>query len=175
MDIKTGDIIFVSKNSIIVKFMNLFQKDTCIWGHVLVAKDSKDAWEAHWLLRETNIEKVLKKYKYYKIIRKKDITEKQKEIMRKVAPQVLGYPYSVGRIFLQMLDHIFRTNWFTKLDDREYVQVCSSYSAWIYEMACRYKFNGVSWQSADPDDIEDDQLNNPDMWEVLGERNIRRK
>lgn len=175
MDIQTGDIVLTSKKSIIVHFMNLFQKDPCIWGHVLIAKDDKTAWEAHWVLRETKIKKILKKYKYYKIIRKKDLTEDQKEIMREVAPQLEGYIYGVGRIFLQILDHIFRTNWFTKSDDRIYNQVCSSYVAWVYEVACRYKFNNVLWTSCDPDDIEDDQLAHPEIWEVLVDRGIRRK
>lgn len=175
MDIQTGDILLTSKKSLIVWFMNLFQKDPCWWGHVLVAKDNVDAWESNYVLKESNIAKVLKKHKYYKIIRKKDLTEDQKEEMRETAPDLLGYPYGVGRIFLQILDHIFHTDWFTRLDDREYIQVCSSYAAWIYKTACEYEFNGVYWTSCDPDDIEDDQLRYPERWEVLGERSIRRK
>lgn len=175
MDIQTGDIILTSKGSIIVRFMNIFQKDPCFWGHVLVAKDNEYAWEAHWTLREANIEKVLKKYKCYKIIRKKDLTEEQKEDMLETAPTLLGHPYGVGRIFLQVLDHVFHTDWFTRLDEREHAQVCSSYGAWIYEMACDYEFNGVSWQSCDPDDIEDDQLKYPERWQIMGEKGIRRK
>ena len=174
MDLQTGDIIFTSKKSIIVHFMNLFQSDPCIWGHVLLVKDSKTAWEAHWLLREVEIKEVLKKHKYYKVIRKNDLTEEQKQTMREIAPQVMGYPYGVSRIFLQLLDHIFHTNWFTKLDDRVYNQVCSSYVAWVYEVSCRYRFNGVLWESCDPDDIEDDQLDHPELWDVMGERSLRR-
>ena len=170
MDLQTGDIIFTSKKSIIVHFMNVFQSDPCTWGHVLVAKDSETAWEAHWVLRETNIEESLKKHKYYKIIRKKDLTEKQKEIMRKVAPQLLGRFYSIGRIILQLLDHVFHTDKFSGFDNNQYNQVCSSYGAWIYEIACRYKFNGIHWSSCDPDDISDDQEKNPDLWETLIER-----
>ena len=175
MDIQTGDIILTSKRSVIARFMGVFQKDPCVWGHILVAKDNETAWEAHWTLRETNVQKILKKYKYYKIIRKKDLTEEQKEEMCEIAPDLLGYTYSVGRIFLQLLDHIFHTDWFTKLDDREYAQVCSSYGAWIYKMACDYEFNGVPWQSCDPDDIEDDQLGHPETWLVTSEKSIRRK
>jgi hypothetical protein len=175
MDLQTGDIILTSKKSIIVHFMNWFQKDPCVWGHVLVAEDNKTAWEAHWVLREADIEEVLKKHKYYKIIRKKDLTKDQKEIMCKVAPHLLGRFYSVGRIILQMLDHIFHTDKFSGFDDNQYAQVCSSFAAWIYKMSCGYEFNGVPWQSCDPDDIEDDQLAHPETWEVLGERSLRRK
>lgn len=175
MDLQTGDIILTSKKSIIARFMGIFQKDPCVWGHVLVAKDDYTAWEAHWTMREIELSKVFKRKKYWKIIRKVDLTEKQKEIMCKVSPQLLGYPYGVSRIFLQILDHIFHTNKFSGFDDNQYNQVCSSFAAWIYEIACRYKFNGVPWQSCDPDDIEDDQLANPERWEVLEERSIRRK
>lgn len=174
MDLQTGDIILTSKESIIVWFMNLFQKDPCFWGHVLTAKDNETAWESNYVLKESNIEKVLKKHKYYKILRKKDLTEEQKEEILEIAPDLLGYPYGVWRIFLQMLDHIFHTNWFTRLDDREYVQVCSSYVAWIYKKACDYTFNGVHWTSCDPDDIEDDQQLHPERWSIVSERNIRR-
>lgn len=175
MGLQTGDIILTSKKSIIAHFMNLFQKDPCVWGHVLVVKDKKSAWEAHWTMRVVELSKVFKKYKYWKIIRKKDLTEKQKKIMRKVAPQLLGRFYSIGRIILQLLDHIFHTNKFSGFDTNQYNQVCSSFAAWIYEMACRYRFNGVTWQSCDPDDIEDDQIAHPETWVVISEKEIRRK
>jgi hypothetical protein len=175
MDLQTGDIILTSKKSIIVRFMDWFQKDPCVWGHVLVAKNNKTAWEAHWTIREVELAEVFKKKKHWKIIRKKDLTEKQKELMCKIAPQLLGRFYSLGRIILQMLDHIFHTNKFSGFDNNQYAQVCSSFGAWIYKMSCGYEFNGVPWQSCDPDDIEDDQLAYPERWEVLIDRGIRRK
>jgi len=175
MNLQAGDIILTSKKSLIVRFMGAFQKDPCVWGHVLVAKDNNTAWEAHWTMCEVELSEVFKKKKYWKIIRKKDLTEKQKEIMRKVAPQLLGRFYSVGRIILQLLDHIFHTDKFSGFDNNQYAQVCSSFAAWIYEVACRYKFNEIPWQSCDPDDIEDDQLAHPERWEVLEERGLRRK
>ena len=167
MELKTGDVIFASKGSIIVEFMRLFQTDPVFWGHVLIVKDNETAWEASVKLRETNIQKVLDHEPSWKIIRKKDITEDQKEIMRKTAPKLLGRSYGYFRIVLQIFDHVFNTNFFTSQADNKYLQVCSSYVAWIYWVACKYKFNGVPWASCDPDDIEDEQLSNPDMWEVV--------
>jgi len=167
MELKTGDIIFTSKESIIVRFMRLFQKDPVFWGHVLIAKDNETAWEAGPVLRETDIKWKLLKESSWKIIRKKDLTEHQKEIMKKVAPKLLGQPYSISRIILQLLDHVFDTNGFTMIFGNKYSQVCSSYVAWIYWVACKHKFNGVEWQSCDPDDIEDDQINNPNLWEII--------
>jgi len=175
MHLETGDIIFTSKKSIITKFMNMFQKDPVFWGHVLIVKDNETAWEALYTLRESNIYKRLSETNDWKIIRKTDLTIEQKEKMRKIAPTLLGYPYGVGRIFLQILDHIFYTNWFTKRADIKYIQVCSSYAAWIYWVACRYKFNGVHWMSCEPDDIDDTQIANPNEWRVIYEKGNARR
>lgn len=171
MILETGDIILGSKRSAIVYFMRMFQKDPVFWGHVFVVKNADLAWEANWHLREVKITNALNQ-KHYKIIRKKDLTEDQKEIMRKEAPILIGQKYSIFRIFLQLLDHLFHTNYFTSRVMDKRVQVCSSYVAWIYNKACNYKFNGVSWESCDPDDIEDDSIIFDDRWVVLSEKNI---
>lgn len=177
MDLQTGDIFLTSKNSIVVEFMKKFQTDPVNWGHAMVAKNVNTFWEASWTVKEISLEDVLKKKRYYnyKLIRKKDITERQKELMCQIAPKLLGRFYSIGRIILQILDKIFDTHRFTDKDQNIYRQVCSSLVAWVYEMACRYKFSGVSWASCDPDDIENDQLAHPEIWEVIVERDIRRR
>lgn len=169
MRLETGDIILGSKRNIIVYFMKLFQKDPVFWGHCFVVKDADTAWEANWRLREISITDALDQ-KHYKIIRKIDLTEEQKEIMRQEAPKLLGQYYGVGRIFLQLLNNLFFTTWFTDRNENEKMQVCSSYAAWIYDKACNYKFNGKHWESCDPDDIDDDSLNFPDLWITLNER-----
>jgi len=168
---ETGDILLSSKRSIIARIMNLFQKDSVFWGHVLIAKDANIAWEASWFIRETPLETILQGH-HYKIFRKKDLTEEQKEIMRREATKLLGCFFGMSRIFLQLLDQIFQTRWFTNLSGKEKSQVCSSYVAWIYDKACGYKFNNVDWRSCDPDDIEDDSINFPDRWLSLGEKGI---
>jgi len=168
--LQTGDIILTSYGSIIVKFMRLFQKDKVNWGHCLVVKDSSTAWEAHWRLREYSLSKFFSNKSHWRIARKKDITEAQRAIMMKVSPQLIGRFYGIDRIFLQFLDHIFKTNKFSSIDESVYNQVCSSFVAWIYEIACRYKFNSVPWMSCDPDDIEDDWEKYPDRWEIIEEQ-----
>jgi len=174
MKLETGDVIFTSKGSLIVKFMRLFQKDPVFWGHVLIVKDNETAWEANYKLQEVNINEKLSKESSWKIIRNKYIADFQKEKMRKIAPSLLGYPYGTFRILLQIFDHMFKTNWFTSRADSKYLQVCSSYVAWIYWVACRYKFNNVHWASCDPDDIEDDQIKNPHIWEVVQDHGKQR-
>lgn len=174
MDIKfeTGDLILTSRRggSILSWFMNLFQTDPVVWEHVLVAKNNITAWEAHILIKEANIRRRLSRVKYYKVIRRKDLTDEQKESILEHAPTLLNLPYGVPRILLQMFDHFTNTNWFTKRFPVKYIQVCSSYAAWIYWKSTRFKFNNVEWCSCDPDDIEDEQLKHKDEWEIVDRR-----
>ena len=65
--------------------------------------------------------------------------------------------------------HIFYTNWFTKLDKSKSSQICSSYVSWGFGIACKIKFNGVNWTSADPDDISDEVEKRPNLWETVCE------
>lgn len=168
--LKTGDVILCSRKSIIVKFMSKFQKDPVRWGHCLVVEDKDKAWEAHWKLRSYSLEKFFKNKMYWRIARKKDLNEEQRGVMRRVAPPLLGTGYGFWRIVLQLLDHVFRTNKFSGSNENIYLQVCSSFAAWIYEISTGYMFNGVKWMSCDPDDIEDDWEKYPERWEILTEK-----
>ena len=152
------------------KFMCLFQKDPVVWGHCLITKDNDKLWEAKWLLIEVDAKTRLEKLKDYKILRLNCLTYENKQTILQEAPKLLGRHYGFQRIFLQIFDHIFNINWFTSQEEREYVQVCSSYAGWIYDKACGYKFNGVDWESCDPDDIEDDSLLYPERWIVVEEK-----
>lgn len=167
---KNGDIILTSRDSLIVRFMRWFQSDPVIYGHALVIDvDNNCALEAGWTIRATPLEKVfkVKNHKSYKIIRYTELTESQAQVMLKVMYGLTGKLYSLKRIFLQVLDHLFFTNWFTKLDKSKTSQVCSSYVAWGYYIACKIQFNGVDWASCDPDDIDDETLKNPYLWEII--------
>jgi len=173
VDLQTGDIILTAKNKLLIDFMDYFQNDPVIWSHVLIVKDEYWSWEAYVLLRETSTYRKLEKANAWKILRRKDITNSHQQTMLKTAPKLLGHPYGVSRIILQIFDHIFKTNIFTKYYNGKYAQVCSSYAAWIYWVSMGIKFNNVGWQSCDPDDIEDDYISNPDNWEVVGEYDPR--
>jgi len=168
--LKTGDIILTSSGSLIVQFMSKFQSDPVRWGHVLVAKDKDKAWEAHWTLRNYSLSKFFKNKLYWKIARKKDLNDEQRDAMKRVAPPLMGKMYGFWRIALQLLDHIFRTNKFSKSNENVELQVCSSFAAWLFDEATGYKFNDVEWMSCDPDDIEDDFEKFPERWEILEER-----
>lgn len=161
--------MLTSKNSLIVKFMRLFQKDPVSFGHALVyIEDTNSFLEAGWSIRETPYNKVMNnvRHKYYVIYRYNNLTDKQAETMIKVMRGLKGELYSFKRILLQLLDHVFYTNFFTKLSRDKKDQVCSSYVAWGYYVATRIKFNGVHWASCDPDDIDDNCFGNPEWTKV---------
>jgi len=168
--LKTGDVILCANKSIIVWFMKKFQDDPVHWGHCLIVKDKDVAWEAFWTIREYSLSKFFKNKVYWRIARKKDISEDNRANMLMIVPPLLGRFYGLRRILLQALDHIFKTNRFSSSYKNVYDQVCSSFCSWIYETSCGYRFNDVPWMSCDPDDIEDDWEKNPDSWEILEER-----
>jgi len=168
MKLDTGDIIFTSKDSLIVKFMDLFQKDPVRWGHCLLVKNSSSAFEAKNSVRLVSLSEVFKRKrsKKYKIIRYKKLTNKDKSILIEACNTVVGKPYSWKRIFLQFLDHIFFTNKFSRMDKSFRNQVCSSLVAWSYSFV-EIKFNNIDWFSCEPDDIDDHYINNMEGWKLL--------
>lgn len=167
---RNGDIILTSRNSLIVRLMRWFQSDPVIYGHALVVDmDNNCALEAGWTIRATPLEEVfkVKRHKHYEIFRYTELTDVQTQVLLKAMYSLIGKLYSFKRIFLQLLDHIFYTNWFTKLDKSKSSQVCSSIVSWAFWTACKIKFNGVNWASCDPDDLHDHFLNNPTDWKVI--------
>lgn len=171
MKLKSGDIILTSKDSWIVSFMRFFQSDPVKYGHAMVVDmENKCALEAGVTIRCTPLTKAFTgRHKHYKVLRYKELTDKQVRVMLKSMRSLIGKIYSVKRMFLQLFDHLCYTNWFTHLDKSRGSQICSSYVAWGFYVACKIKFNGVSWRSADPDTIEDETEKNSDDWEVIYE------
>lgn len=171
MKFKSGDIILTSRDSWVVKFMRFFQSDPVKYGHAMVVDMVHNCvLEAGVTIRCTPLEKAfVGRHKHYKVLRYKNITDNQVKVMLKAMRSLIGRLYSVKRIFLQLLDHVFYTNWFTKLDKSKSSQICSSYVSWGFGIACKIKFNGVNWTSADPDDISDEVEKRPNLWETVCE------
>ena len=167
--IQTGDIIFTSKNSFISNVMGFFQDDIVQWGHVLIAKNSKMIYEPTSPLCIISIEECEQKRKHWKIIRYKYITEDNQFKIQKFLDKLVGEKYSFFRLFLQGIDHLFHTNYFTNRLKGPSKQVCSSMVAWAYYASMKIKFNDVSWRSCDPDDIEDHIEKYPDNWDIIME------
>lgn len=169
--LKPGDIILTARDSIIVKFMNIFQSDPVTWGHAMIVRDSVSVYEAHWLIRRIATYEVLKNKKSYLIIRPNFWTDEDTSKLDKVLGCLVGKMYSFKRIGLQALDHITNTNWFTdNWGECTSAQVCSSLVAYAYYVIKRYTFNDVSWKACDPDDIEDDYEKYPERWELVAKK-----
>jgi hypothetical protein len=171
--------MLTSKYSFIAEIMNYFQSDPCTWGHALVINKESGTTtgiEAHFSLREVPLDEILasKRHKNYRIVRYNNLTEAQAKVLIKSMQSILGKLYNIKRIFLQLFDQMFNTNWFTKLSKDRNDQVCSSYVAWGYYVATKIKFNGVEWESCDPDDIDDHVSAHPDEWTTITEKGMRK-
>ena len=167
--LRPGDIILTSRDSMIVKFMRTFQSDPVKYGHALMVRNDRDAYESRLLTSIIPLKNIFEERKHYMVMRYMDLTDKDVEVMCKSMNSVIGTMYSFKRIVLQIFDHIFDTNYFTKLDRNKKSQVCSSLVAWAYYVATKIKFNGVEWPAVEPDDLHDHALKNTDKWQIVGE------
>jgi hypothetical protein len=172
--LKPCDIILTRSRGLwgrsILRFMKFFQKDPVHYNHSVLFIGGLQAIEVESKIRVMNIYRAINKAEGFKIIRYKKLTEKQSGSIIKATLKLKGLQYGVGRLLLQIIDHLFNTNFFTKLKKDRKCQVCSSLIAWAYWTRCRLKFNDVNWKSVDPDDIDDECKRNPQDWKVLKEQ-----
>jgi hypothetical protein len=167
-----GDIILTyQKNNFISNLMlgilRLFQKDKVKYQHAIICLDNEVCIEALHKITFNIIRDRLKIFSRYKVIRNKNLTEEERKSIANEARKLNGLGYGYMRLFLQLLDQIFNTNWFTKrIKDPDY-QICSSLVAWCYAVITGIKFNGINWTAVEPDDIDDEAIKNPDDWDVI--------
>lgn len=167
---KPADIILTHSGSrlanSILCVLNFFQKDPVRFSHVLMVCDEDLGIEADKKMRLIDLEKVFKKAKRYKVIRKVDLTDAQREKIVNKAKLFLNHEYGYKRLVVQLFDQMLHTNWFTKkLKFKGHI--CSGLIAWAYYAQIRLKFNGAPWKSCEPDDIDDESLKNSNLWEVV--------
>ena len=148
--------------------MNIFQDDPVEFNHASIVSNRNTILEAQTKIREVTISEFFSNHPVgYKILRYNNSSKERNDRMIKILSNLLGLEYGWYRLFIQLLDHIFRTNMFTSLVRDSKTQVCSSYVAWGYYVIYKLKFNDVGWRSCDPDDIDDESLRNPNDWEIL--------
>lgn len=172
MKLLPADIIITTDkkslfSALILKAMRTFQRDEVNYQHAILIVDDEKCIEALTEVKYNDIEKRLKDFKRYKIIRCSLLTGERKEAVVKAAEKFLGKKYSYFRIFLQLLDHIFNTDRFTGKYKDEDDHICSSLLAWAYQKETGLKFNGINWRSCEPDDIDDASLKNPNVWDTI--------
>jgi uncharacterized protein YycO len=171
MYLKPADIIMTTdKKSLfsaaILAVLNFFQRDEVKYQHTMLVVDNDICIEAVNKITYSYIVKRMADFKQYKIIRHKDITDEQREAVVNRARTMIGKHYGYARLALQLMDQVFRTNWFTKrIKDPDY-QICSSLIAWCYDKETGIRFNGINWAAVEPDDIDDEALLNKD-WETV--------
>lgn len=166
-DLKPGDIILTKGfKGIVVWFLNLFQKDKVHYGHVSMVVSPSCIIEAGYKVRLISIDNFFKKHKSFKIIRFKWLSFNSSTRLVTLIKSQLNVDYGWTRFLLQILDNVFHTNYFTKLDKSEENQICSSLVAWAYFEVLGINFNKVPWNSCEPDDIEDEVEINSDIWKT---------
>jgi hypothetical protein len=167
-DIQCGDIVLASfKSSPILRAMKLLQPDDVTYSHILLAKEQNIVYEARTDIKEIDFSYIMNKYENIKVVSYKLITDKDKEIIKRLLKDLIGRPYSYLRLFYQLLDHLTGSTYFTSRLKDPGNQICSSLVSWIYYVLFEIKFNNKNWYSTDPDDIDDEVNKDDKLWHVV--------
>jgi len=163
MQLKPADIIITTDKKswfsrAILSVLRFFQDDPVEYQHTMLVVDDATCIEANWEVELNITRERFGDFSRYKIIRHKGLTDDQRDKIVDRARTLLGLRYSVLRITLQLFDHLFNSNYFTKRVKDPDQQICSSLVAWCYVVETGIKFNGVNWAAVEPDDIDDESL-----------------
>jgi len=174
MIFEPADIIITKDRSgyfgrLILNALRLFQRDRVMYQHAILVVNNETCIEALTRIKYNNLHERLKDFERYKVIRCKLLANDRKEAVVESARSLIGKEYGYGRLILQLFDQIFHTNFFTNVAKNENVQICSSLVAWAYQKQTGLRFNNVDWESCDPDDIDDEALKNPTVWQTVCE------
>lgn len=177
MEFLPADIIITTDrksrlSSAILSVLRFFQKDPVEYQHSMLVIDNSRCIEANIKVEINKLEDRFKDLKKYKVIRHLDLTEQTRQEIVGRAKIMLGKKYGFSRMFLQLLDQIFHTNYFTRRTKDEDNQICSSLIAWAYYSLAGIRFNGVDWCSVEPDDIDDESLKSESRFETVFEWEI---
>lgn len=173
MNFNPGDIILVRSGnwfgSLILWFMKLTDKDGVYFSHAAIIESNSLILQSKYTIEEVSISEAFKEWKHYKVIRYNNLKSDDALKMVNVGKTLLGLPYGIPRFITYLLDKLFDTHKFSdKLTDSN-DQICSSFVAYLYDTVLGYKFNNISWESCDPDDIDDMVASNPGDWTVICE------
>lgn len=163
MNLKPADIIITTDrkswfSKAILAVLNFFQKDEVKYQHAMLVVNDEVCIEALNKITFSSLEERMKNFKRFKIIRHIELTDAQRNAIIARAATLKGQDYGYIRLFLQLVDQAFQTNYFTKrIKDPRY-QICSSLVAWCYDVETGIRFNGINWSAVEPDDIDDESL-----------------
>jgi len=177
MNFKPADIIITREKSnllsnSIIAVLRFFQSDPVEYQHSMLVANQDTCIEANLKIEMSILADRFEDLKKYKVLRHNNLTDEQREAIVNRAKTLLGKRYSFGRLFLQLLDQIFSTNYFTRRVKDPDQQICSSLIAWCYGRETGIKFNNLNWSAVEPDDIDDESLKNNTPFETILEWEI---
>ena len=177
---KAADIVLTrKKRTIIGRLIRHFQttrSDTTktIFEHVGMMINGFQLIEALHRVKINELSRQYKKRKYdYLIARRIDLTDSDREFLKRGSLAYHGKRYGYIKLFMHFLDHavgrICRKDifFFRKITKSNKYPICSWLVAWVYDTK-EIKFNNVTKESCQPDDIADDiLLRNHDKYELV--------
>jgi len=177
MKLEPADIIITKdKKSLfsraILKVLRWMQDDKVRYQHAMLVVDNNTCIEALWKIKYNDPRERFKDFERYKIIRCKLLTDDLKQAVVDKAKTRAGFSYGYKRLIAQLLDQIFKTDWFTGGIKSEDEQICSSLAAWAYQKKTGLKFNKIDWKSCEPDDIDDASILHPTVWTTILEYGV---
>ena len=172
MKLEPADVIITKANkswfsAAILKVLRLLQDDKVKYQHAMLIVDDNTCIEALNKIEFNNPRERFEDFERYKVIRCSLLSVHLKQAIVDRAKTLEGFKYGYKRLIFQLLDQIFKTDWFTGGIKSEEEQICSSLVAWAYQKETGLKFNKIDWKSCEPDDIDDASIKNPTVWNTI--------
>jgi hypothetical protein len=173
----SGDVVLLYTPSLISRtirgILRLFQEDRVRFSHCMVVTDpaSDKCIEAAVTVRRCSLSKAIAKARAAKVIRyqpSEDDPEGRAKVVDLAAAR-LGDHYGFLRLGLHLCNQVTGLKCFTNVfSGCEVVKaVCSSLAAEGWDKVYGVKFNGVDWQSVEPDDIDDESERVDSGWSTV--------
>jgi hypothetical protein len=164
-----GDVVLVHKPSpisrLILGVMAAFQDDPVRFSHCLLVVQDDVCVEAGTTVRLCSLGETLGKSLRWKAMRATLGSAQDRANLARYALTHEGETYGYWRLFMQFLDHVFRTRRFTEADKLDH-PICSSLIAEAYWLQFNERVNGKEWEDVDPDDFDDDVM----RWTLIAEK-----
>lgn len=176
--IKNGDPFLTGSESFFgfaIRALLWRPHDKAPFNHVAGAIEPDKIIEALGKIAENPVTNYFSNDKKWAIvIRRKGITDEQRQQLADEAKKYVGKLYPYHKIGLQFLDNIFRleSRPFSRYLSWSKRPYCSELWAVIYYKVLGIEINGVHWKTCTPDDWFEELKNNLDKWEIVYQYNI---
>jgi uncharacterized protein YycO len=153
-----GDIILVHRKnwfaSLIRTILRKTQEDEVSYSHVAIMLTKKLVLELiESGVRICDINVLLDSCEIYKVVRYKYLSVKQKDEIGDLLSECMDTKYDFIRLILRWRKRKFH--------------ICSSLIAYVFWVVVKLKFNNTSWESVEPDDIDDETIVSQVAWKII--------